>query len=58
MTALQVLIPHRADVKIESVVVSQDYLVVFQRIEGLQVSTPFSVLYAPGFCHMHQYCAV
>lgn len=36
---LQVLIPHRTDVKIESMSASQDYLVVFQRIKGLQVSS-------------------
>ncbi len=34
---VQVLIPHRTDVKIESMVASQGYLVVFQRIQGLQV---------------------
>lgn len=39
----KVLIPHRADVKIESVVVSQDYLVVFQRIQGLQEATIFEL---------------
>ena len=36
--SLQVLIPHRTDVRIESMSASQDYLVVFQRIKGLQVS--------------------
>ncbi len=34
---MQVLIPHKTDVKIESMVVSQSHLVVFQRIKGLQV---------------------
>ncbi len=32
----QVIIPHRQDVKIESVVVSLDYLTVFERVNGLQ----------------------
>ena len=34
---VQVLIPHRKDVKIEHVEVSRDFLTVFQRIDGLQV---------------------
>ena len=34
---MQVLIPHRKDVKIEHVEVSRDFLTVFQRIDGLQV---------------------
>ncbi len=34
---MQVLIPHKTDVKIESMVASQSHLVVFQRIKGLQV---------------------
>ena len=34
---LQVLLPHREDVKLESVVVSEMYLVAFERIKGLQV---------------------
>ena len=34
---MQVLIPHREDVKIESMSASKDYLVVFQRVKGLQV---------------------
>ena len=33
----QVIIPHKDDVKIESLVAFRDYLVVFQRINGLQV---------------------
>ena len=33
----QVLIPHKDDVKIESLAAFRDYLVVFQRINGLQV---------------------
>lgn len=33
----QVLIPHKDDVKIESMVAFRDYLVIFQRINGLQV---------------------
>lgn len=34
---MQVLVPHRKDVKIEHVEVSRDFLTVFQRIDGLQV---------------------
>ena len=37
VSVVQVLIPHKSDVKIESMTVSQDHLVVFQRIQGLQV---------------------
>ena len=37
LSRVQVLIPHKSDVKIESMTVSQDHLVVFQRIQGLQV---------------------
>ena len=47
---MQVLIPHRKDVKIEHVEVSRDFLTVFQRIDGLQVR-------GPGGC-MPQACLV
>lgn len=40
-TAATVLVPHRDDVKIEGMVVSKDYLAVFQRIEGLQACTVY-----------------
>ena len=33
---VQVIIPHRDDVKIQSVVVSLNYLAVFERVDGLQ----------------------
>jgi len=33
----QVLLPHNADVKIEAVSLSRDFLAVFERREGLQV---------------------
>ena len=53
---VQVLIPHREDVKIESMSASQDYLVVFQRVKGLQVghfpsapSGPFIIQLAKNF---------
>lgn len=41
MTAasLQVLLPHREDVKLESVVVCEKYLVAFERLKGLQVKS-------------------
>ena len=45
---MQVLIPHRTDVKIESMASSKDYLVVFQRIKGLQVSQQFNTAHAPS----------
>ena len=32
----QVLIPHRDDVKVQSVAVSLNYLAVFERVNGLQ----------------------
>ena len=35
--SLQVLLPHQEDVKLESVVVCEKYLVAFERIRGLQV---------------------
>ncbi|KAL3150392.1 hypothetical protein ABBQ32_000231 [Trebouxia sp. C0010 RCD-2024] len=38
-TQTKVLIPHRTDVKIETMSSSRDYLVVFQRIKGLQEAT-------------------
>lgn len=33
----QVLLPHRKDVKLESVLASANFLVVFHRTNGLQV---------------------
>ena len=33
---MQVIIPHRDDVKIQSIVVSLNYLAVFERVDGLQ----------------------
>ncbi len=38
-TDVQVLLPHREDVKLEFVVVSEKYLAAFERINGLQVSS-------------------
>ncbi|KAK9831069.1 hypothetical protein WJX74_002118 [Apatococcus lobatus] len=38
-TQTQVLLPHREDVKLESVSVSEKYLVAFERVKGLQVAT-------------------
>ena len=38
---LQVLLPHRDDAKLETAVVSQTYLAVFERIHGLQAATIF-----------------
>ena len=35
-SSAQVIIPHRQDVKIESVVVSLNHLTVFERVNGLQ----------------------
>ena len=37
MPFLQVLLEHRKDVKLESVIASKDFLAVFHRTNGLQV---------------------
>lgn len=42
-TQTKVLIPHKTDVKIESMVASQSHLVVFQRIKGLQEATIYDL---------------
>lgn len=43
----QVLLEHRKDVKLESIVASKDFLAVFHRTNGLQVGAPLPTLLAP-----------
>ncbi|KAK9847217.1 hypothetical protein WJX84_005200 [Apatococcus fuscideae] len=42
-TQTKVLLPHREDVKLETIAVSEKYLTVFERIKGLQVATIFKL---------------
>ena len=52
---MQVLLPHRHDVKLESVVVSKNFLVAFERVKGLQVLRPSMSCVMCGIvaCHEH-----
>ena len=47
---LQVLLPHRDDIKIENLSVSQGYLVVFQRQHAQQVQPLPCLLSAGALC--------
>ncbi|KAI3426332.1 hypothetical protein D9Q98_008705 [Chlorella vulgaris] len=42
-TATQVLLPHREAIKLEHVEASQDYLVSFERVEGLQQAVVYTL---------------
>lgn len=45
---LAVLLPHREDVKLEHVEVSQSHLAVFERVEGLQCATVYTCAQGAG----------